>query len=239
MKVQEIFDNPAIKEIEEKMLFLQTDADGRFWLSVQNCNSILQLMEVRKRLLDDMFIMDEHYKQLLSEFNEVLKANLIDMREREIEMVRALIPFAEKNGCMIEANGKCFLGYDYTLIHPVQTERAKKVWNLLNGTYENYQPMYDDGAALCYLRWEDGKLTSGAGDHLDSENELLYLSEKIDNWNECLDKDLTADMHLIYPFHNLWSHMEIFSIFDLLWVRDFNIELNVECDYSSQIKNSK
>lgn len=67
MTVQEIFDSPAIKEIEEKILFLQTDADGRFWLSVQNCSSILQLMEVRKRLLDDMFIMDDHYKQLLFE----------------------------------------------------------------------------------------------------------------------------------------------------------------------------
>lgn len=126
MTVQEIFDNPAIKEIEEKMLFLQTDADGRFWLSMQNCNSILQLMEVRKRLLDSMFVLDEHYNKLLYEFNDALKANLIDMRTREIEMVKTLIPFAEKDGCMIEANGKCFLGYDYSPIHPVQTERAKE-----------------------------------------------------------------------------------------------------------------
>ena len=36
-------------------------------------------------------------------------------------------------------------------------------------------------------------------------------------------------MHLIFPFHNLYSHME-FSIFDLLWVRDFNIEVNAEVD---------
>ena len=43
---------------------------------------------------------------------------------------------------------------------------------------------------------------------------MLYLSEKTDNWNEGLNPELTSDMHLIYPFHNLYEHA-CFSIFDL------------------------
>lgn len=65
---------------------------------------------------------------------------------------------------------------------------------------------------------------------IESENELLYLNEELDNWNEGLDMEMTKDMHLTYAFHNLFSHLD-FSIFDLLWVRDFNIEIHVEYDY--------
>ena len=61
---------------------------------------------------------------------------------------------------------------------------------------------------------------------------MLYLSEKTDNWNEGLNPELTSDMHLIYPFHNLYEHT-CFSIFDLLWVRDFNVEISVEYDYAT------
>lgn len=61
---------------------------------------------------------------------------------------------------------------------------------------------------------------------------MLYLSENTDNWNEGLDRKLTGDMHLIYPVHHLIDHTD-FSIFDLLWVRDFNMEIIVESDYGT------
>ena len=41
---------------------------------------------------------------------------------------------------------------------------------------------------------------------------------------------MTKDMHLTYAFYNLFSLLD-FSIYDLLWVRDFNIEIHVEYDY--------
>ena len=59
---------------------------------------------------------------------------------------------------------------------------------------------------------------------------MLYYSEEEDNFNEGLDRMMTNDMHLIFPFHDLYDHMS-FSIFDLLWVRDFNIEIKIEMDY--------
>jgi len=53
-----------------------------------------------------------------------------------------------------------------------------------------------------------------------------------------LDRELTKDMHLVYPFHNLFEHME-FSIFDLLRVRDFNIEVEVDMDFPCHYDNTK
>ncbi len=56
---------------------------------------------------------------------------------------------------------------------------------------------------------------------------MLYWSEETENFNEGLDGELTKDMHFIFAFRDLFNHME-FSVFDLLWVRDFIIKLNVE-----------
>ena len=43
---------------------------------------------------------------------------------------------------------------------------------------------------------------------------------------------MTKDIHQVYPFHALFTDMD-FSIYDLLWVRDFNIEITTESDYGS------
>lgn len=71
----------------------------------------------------------------------------------------------------IQGVGKCYLGYRYSELHPVQTTRAKKVWAILNGTIDDY--------VHCY---EDGVLEGGYMVHEclkpDSENQMLYLNEK-------------------------------------------------------------
>ena len=60
---------------------------------------------------------------------------------------------------------------------------------------------------------------------------MLYLNNDADNWNDWfVDKDATKDMNLIHPVHYLLDHT-CFSIFDLLWVRDFNVEITVETDF--------
>lgn len=51
-----------------------------------------------------------------------------------------------------------------------------------------------------------------------------------DDWFK--DDPLTVDMQIVYPVHNLLEYTA-FSIFDLLWVRNFNIELWTELDYQT------
>ena len=198
MTVQEIFNTKAVQEIETEILTLQYETEKRKLFRDYEGVAIERLLGVRRNILNEYFIMDEYYKQLLCEFNEALKLQLIDMRNRTIKLFES--------------------------VKDVQTIRAKKMWAMLNGTMDDFMPLYDDGA--CSFEIE----TWGDSIHIQSENEMLYLGEEPDNWNEGLDRELTKDMHLTHAFHNLYEHLE-FSIFDLLWVRDFNIELHAEIDY--------
>ena len=59
-----------------------------------------------------------------------------------------------------------------------------------------------------------------------TESPILSISEETENWNEGLDREKTKDMKLCYAFHNLYEHTS-FSVLDLLWVRDFYIDINV------------
>lgn len=127
----------------------------------------------------------------------------------------------------IEVVSKCFLDYGYPQSHPVQTIRSKKIWAILNGTIDNYCPYYDDGVIM------GGYTADGTADVYDQapKNSILYQQKEIDNWNEGLDPELTKDMHLTFQFHNLYDHTH-FSIFDLLWVRKFEVETTMEHDWS-------
>lgn len=224
MTVQEIFDSLLIKEIEEEMI----DLDESISYSsrkqpIGEVETIRTLIRIRRNLITDMFVMDEHYKKLLLEFNDILKSQLIQMRKETIKAVQSVMNAGVTGE--IQGVGKCYLGYRYSELHPVQTTRAKKVWAILNGTIDDY--------VHCY---EDGVLEGGYMVHEclkpDSENQMLYLNKKTDNWNDGLDRVLTKDMNLIYPIHHLVFHTD-FSIFDLLWVRDFNVEIHIESDYKT------
>ncbi len=223
MTVQKIFETPAIKEIEEEMIHLEEDIERCHFRKPGGKDAMRTLIGIRRNLLANMFVMDEHYKTLLSEFNEALMQQLIRMRQETIKAVRAV----ENAGVTgdIQGIGKCFLGYRYSKLHPVQTMRAKKIWAILNGSISDYVRSYDDGVSFNGYVY-DVRMKP------ESENEMLYLSDEIDNWNDELDMEMTRDMHIIFPVHNLISHTD-FSIFDLLWVRDFCMEIYVESDYGT------
>lgn len=75
MTVQEIFDSLLIKEIEEEMI----DLDESISYSsrkqpIGEVETIRTLIRIQRNLITDMFVMDEHYKKLLLEFNDILKS---------------------------------------------------------------------------------------------------------------------------------------------------------------------
>ena len=221
MTVQEIFNSTAVRSVEEQILDLYHETERKHWYNDENKKAIKSLLEVRRRILNSMFVLDEQNKQLLAEFNEAMKQQLIEMRKRAIDLYYSISKL-DKNG-RIDVIGKCFMGYEYSKIHPVQSIRAKKMWAVLNGSLDDYIFLYcEDGVNSFDINSHDPKI--------ESENVFLYLNEHLDNWNEGLDREMTKDMHLTYAFHNLFSHLD-FSIYDLLWVRDFNIEIHVEYNY--------
>ena len=231
MTVQEIFNSTAVRSVEEQILDLYHETERKHWCNDENKKAIKSLLEVRRRILNSMFVLDEQNKQLLAEFNEAMKQQLIEMRKRAIDLYNSV--YKPDMGGTVEVEGKCFMGYEYSKIHPVQSMRAKKMWAVLNGSLDDYIFLYCEDGVNSFLYCEDGVNSFYINNYdpkIESENELLYLNEELGNWNEGLDSEMTKDMHLTYAFHNLFSHLD-FSIFDLLWVRDFNIEIHVEYNY--------
>ena len=224
MTVQEIFDLTAIKEIEINILDLQREVEVRHGYNGTDAAIIGRLLLIRKHLLDKEFIMDSDYKKLLSEFNDALRNCLIEMREKSIEAYTAVFKSGVGDDNVVV--GKCFLGYHHSKIHPIQTIRAKKIWAVLNNSLDEYNLHYNDGVI------ENGWTFPREGTRR-TENYMLYLNSDEDNWNDWFaDKDMTQDMHIVQPVNHLLDHTS-FSIFDLLWVRDFNIEITVETDYDT------
>ena len=209
-KVQEIFNSTAIKDIEYEILLMQHEVEKRHFEYEAGEEVIECLLGTRKTLLNKMFVMDEESKNLLSDFNEALKAQMIEMRKRALSIYASNVNSGLLSSFTLK--GRCFMGYEYSKIHPVQTMRAKKMWAVLNGSLDDYMPLYIDGVDIFELDYSEGIEYV-----FPSEHQVLYLDEEIDNWNDELDQEMTKDMHLIHPFHNLYSHLD-FSIFDLLWV---------------------
>lgn len=144
MTVQEIFYLPAIREIEKNILDLQRDIEiGRCGGAKNEEDVIRSLFKIRKHLLDNEFVMDSEYKRLLVEFNDSLRVQLVKMRNEGIKAYEAVVKAGVEGDA--EVIGKCFLGYGYSSIHPIQTIRAKKMWYMLNETLDNYNPHYENG----------------------------------------------------------------------------------------------
>ena len=64
-------------------------------------------------------------------------------------------------------------------------------------------------------------------------NEIIYIGESKDNWNEGLDTNLTKDLNLIYPFHNLFEHT-IFALTDFIYCQDFIFHISCDMGVSGQ-----
>ena len=214
MTVKEIFDHPDVKAVEIEILDILTD-EKHYREGNDSKLAVQHLLSVRKRIINGMFEWTDEYFSLLSEFNNALVHAQFEMRERLSRLSESVNETGLED---LEFQGKVFMSYKYSVIHPVQNIRARKMWNVLNGSYDDFMPLYKDGVNGIYFK---GQKT------IPSEKEAVYLSEETENWNEGLDREKTKDMKLCYAFHNLYDHTT-FSILDLLRVRDFCIEINAE-----------
>ena len=141
MTVKEIFDHPAVKAVEIEIL--DTIRDEERCRSCRNGEdtklAVQHLLSVRKCILNGMFEWADEYYSLLSEFNNVLVEAQCEMRKRLFRLSESVKETGLEN---LEFQGKVFMSYKYSEIHPVQSVRAKKIWNVLNGSYDEFIPLF-------------------------------------------------------------------------------------------------
>src|SRR5574344_2119088 len=81
MTVKEIFDHPAVKAVEIKILDILRD-EKRYREGKDSKLAVQHLLSVRKRIINGMFEWTDEYFSLLSEFNNALVHAQCEMRER-------------------------------------------------------------------------------------------------------------------------------------------------------------
>lgn len=224
MTIQEIFKLPEIKNIEIQILDCQRNIELSNGFDETSANSIRSLLPKSKLLLDEQFVMTEQYKSLLSEFNCTLKQHLESMFLNAVKGYNAIIDKGidlydqYPEGCIC-----CHLGFEYSDIHPIQTFRAKKMWQVINNELDCYNQDYERCGVTDCRYW----LSPESDLDMDTLNDELdcFLFNGHHNWNMWFEeREMTNKMHLIFPVYHLLAHT-YFSIFDILWVRNFNTEI--------------
>ena len=171
MTAQEIFRLPTIDFIEAKICNLYWQYEQHCYYCEAEKGAIKQLLAVRKRLLDKEFVMDDNYKQLLCDFNKALSEQLLQTRLAVISAYNAVKQTTADHD--VTAIGKCFMAYQFSPLHPKQSKYEKEIWNILSGAYDDFVPFYQDGVISSGWQYSGGEP--------ESENNMLYLSEKTDN----------------------------------------------------------
>lgn len=219
MDIKHIFEDPCIVMLEEEIA--RRNEHCRY--SDEEKHVMEYLLEERRNVLWHLNVYDDETKQLLVEFNDALRKACAELYRRTMATYQECL---HREDCPedFEVEGKIFLGYDYPALHPIQTETAKQVWDAL--TCGGFCALYDDGCAWS-LRFSRENPPEHSG-HETLEN-WLGMEDPNDNWNEGLDREWSKDLHLIHPFHNLYDHC-YFSLYDLIYVREFNLEVHVEFD---------
>ena len=177
------------------------------------------LLSLRKTMINERVL--AHQEEILPDiiaFNDALREALREMYDRA-HLVWNSIKDNKSFGDYLELTAKCYLGYDYPVLHPIQDKDRDNLWcAICDGGWNQF---YEDGVTLPTLTFSMCEETSF--------DYLTGLDCPPPNWNEGLDPELTRDLHLIQPFHHLFDHMN-FAITDFIYVRQFETEINIEIE---------
>ena len=200
--------------IEEEILNVFNDN----WSKYPECDCLLT---VRKDIINKRAL--AHQEEILPDiiaFNDALREALREMYDRA-HLIWNSIKENKTFGDYLELTAKCYLGYDYPALHPIQGDDRDDLWCAICDS--GWNPLYEDGVTLPTLTFPSS---------LDESFDYLTgLDCPPPNWNESLDQELTKDLHLIQPFHHLFDHMK-FAITDFIYVRQFETEINIEIEKS-------
>ena len=173
------------------------------------------LLSLRKDMINNRILVNQ--EEILPDiiaFNDALTVALRELYDRAHRIWDNIKDNANFKDAEIEA--KCFLSYDYPILHPVQGKDRQDLWNALCDT--GWNGVYEQGLSLMSLSLPEDNF---------SFEDFIGLDEKDNNWNEGLDRELTKDLHLTSAFHNTFEHLK-FAITDFIYVREFETEINIE-----------
>lgn len=212
MDIQQIFQDPRIIMLEKEI----ARRNEHCQYTDEEKHVMKYLLKERCNVLWHLNVYNDETKRLLVDFNDALRKACAELYRRTKAVYQECLHRMDGTGTF-EVEGKVFLDYEYPEQHPVQTDRAKQVWDAL--TCGGYCTLYDDNST-----WG---LRFSKEEQPETLEEWLGIEDPNDNWNEGLDREWSKGLHLIQPFHDLYNFC-YFSLYDLIYVREFNLEVHVE-----------
>ena len=221
MDIVKILTNPELQEIEQKICFLRNHMFDH--MNETECFIIeIQHLMARRKKIAHRGLWDYQAELLpyIIEFNDALKGAFREMWDT-IDVMRNKINY-EYQG--IEAS--LWFDTNFPTNHPLAKNAAADKRTQLQ---ELWEAITDPDAHQAYKYGIHRSIHSNCFLE-ETFEEFVGLSESTPNWNEGLNPVVTKDLHLIMPFHTLFEHTD-FTLYDLIYVRDFQMEINVEMEY--------
>ena len=157
--------------------------------------------------------------------NEKMKEALLDMRRRTIEVYESL-----KGWCTPDKDlyVKGTLWVEEMSFSGWEHDEDMEAYLCDIFTRAPYCGFYVNSVSMSYdLKHDAG--TTHCPENYDTEYELLYLHDSIDNWNELMNREKTDHLHLVYGVHNLYEHCH-WALQDLLGIRSYCTKIEIEYD---------
>lgn len=190
--------------------------ENRILVKYANGENIANVLKQRQKIINSFCIKNiDEILAYIRDFNINLTSSIRKMY-RNAQKTYSLLETTHQN-CTIEVTAKCLLDYIYPQNHPIQSENRQELWDMLIDEKNN--PMYKYGVNGNLLILNKLKNPSFL--------EFIYLNSPTNNWNEWLDAEKTKNLHLIYPFHNLFEHT-LFALTDFIFCDKFYYEINTQ-----------
>jgi len=214
----------SIREIERRMVDIyQTQSrEDKVYKATQR---IEELKQQRWSMIRDSFQWTDENISPLEQMNERLKEALLDMRRRTIEVYESLHSWCTPDKDLyvkgtLWVEEMSFDGWEQdedmeANLYDIFT-RAPYCGFYINSVSMSYDLMHDAGTTHC-------------PENYDTENETLYLHDSTDNWNELMNREKTAHLHLVYGVHNLYEHCN-WTLQDLLGIRSYRTKIEIAYD---------
>lgn len=214
----------GVRQLERRMVKLYRKY-AREDLEYYTAECINDLKWQRWRLLRDSFEWTDENVARLEAANEQLKEALLDMRRQTIEVYEAVRKW-------ITTDQKLYV-YGSLWVKEMAFENWQHdedmQYDMLDiMTSSPYSGFYSvDGVSMTYHFYHDEIQSDSPDDAYKSENYLLYLENKLDNWNELMPIEKTAHLHLVYAIHNLYEHCN-WSLQDILAIKSYQTKIEIE-----------
>lgn len=220
----EEMDTDDIKKLERRIVriyeYCYFSPDKMVQMRAASC--IDSLLMQRWRMMHESIVWNDDFIMKLEVMNEKMKQALLNMRRMTLDTYNHLLSQCpddkelEVTGTLwvddMEIEGWTYGSHMWAYLAEILQTPEIGISNLYK---------YGVSMELTY------KSTDNDCDRFQTELGLLYLEDKLDNWNEHMDREKTDHLHIVYGVHNMIDH-SCWTLQDLINVKSYKTKIKVD-----------